>query len=89
MTTMAAPVGADPIHEAREVARQTRAVNKKLDAVNARRREVIVELLAMGLTQSEVARHLDLSRQRVTQYVAELREAGLIPALVVEDDAGE
>lgn len=74
----AVAVVTDPIHEAREVSRKARALQKQVDAVNARRREIIAELFNAGLSQGEIARLLDLSRQRITQYVAELREAGMI-----------
>lgn len=73
------PTVADPIHEARKVTKDARRIQKQLDAVNARRRQIIALLLAHGLTQAEVARQLDISRQRVTQYVDELRAAGVIP----------
>lgn len=67
----------DPIHEAREVRRKARAIQKQVDEVNRRRREVIAELFRAGLTQAEIARLLDVSRQRVTQYANELRDAGV------------
>ena len=67
--------------ELREAERRARALAKaahkaaeQVAAINARRREIIAELLAYGLTQNEIAGLLDLSRQRITQYVNETRE---------------
>ena len=86
MNTATMPTVADPIHEARKVTKDARRIQKQLDEVNARRREVIAELIRLGLTQAEIARQLDITRQRVTQYVDELRAAGVLPPKADDDD---
>lgn len=62
------------------VARKARRVSRQLDAIEARRREIVAQLIELGLEQSDVARLLDISRQRVSQIVAALREDGRLPA---------
>jgi len=74
-----APVPLDLVREAVEVARRAHRLAVQVEAVNLRRREIIAALILSGLQQQEVARLLDISRQRVTQYVDELRAAGQLP----------
>jgi len=74
------PVPLDLVHEAVEVARRARRLAVQVEAVNLRRREIIAALILSGLQQTEVARLLDLSRQRITQYVDELKASGQLPA---------
>lgn len=81
------PVTVDLVREAVEVSRRARRLTAQVDAVNRRRREIIAALILSGLHQTEVARLLDLSRQRITQYVEELRASGQLPA--AGDDGAE
>jgi DNA-directed RNA polymerase specialized sigma subunit len=73
------PVTVDLVREAVEVSRRARRLATQVEAVNLRRREIIAALILAGLQQTEVARLLDLSRQRITQYVDELRASGQLP----------
>lgn len=68
-----------PLRDAAALTAKARRLQRQVDAVNARRREIIAELIRLGLNQREIARHLDLSPQRVSQYVAELRADGTLP----------
>ena len=73
------PASVDLVREAVEVTRRARRLAVQVEAVNLRRREIIAELIMAGLHQTEIARLLDLSRQRITQYVDELRAGGQLP----------
>ena len=66
--------------------RRARRLQAQVEAINKRRREIIAALIGAGLRQQEVARLLDISRQRITQYVEELRAEGLLPPAVAGDD---
>lgn len=67
------------LQDALTVTRKARRLAAQVEAVNLRRREIIAALIGAGLRQNEVARLLDISRQRITQYVDEMRAEGLLP----------
>jgi len=74
------------VQDALAMTRKARRLQAQVEAINRRRREIIAALIGAGLRQQEVARLLDISRQRVTQYVDELRAEGLLPPAGDEDD---
>jgi predicted transcriptional regulator len=67
------------VQDALTVTRKARRLAAQVEAINKRRREIIAALILRGLRQNEIARLLDISRQRITQYVEELRASGEIP----------
>ena len=74
------------VQDALTVTRKARRLAAQIEVVNLRRREIIAALIGAGLRQNEVARLLDISRQRITQYVEELRAAGELPPSGPNDD---
>jgi len=74
------------VQDALAMTRRARRLQAQVEAINKRRREIIAALIGAGLRQQEVARLLDISRQRITQYVEELRAEGLLPPAVAGDD---
>ena len=82
------PAPVDLVREAAAVTARAHRLRAQMDTVNERRREIIAELIEQGIPQLMVARMLDLSRQRITQYVDELRKSGRLPAAGDDCDAG-
>jgi len=82
MTTTAhgAGVPLELIQDARLVTRNARRLEGQIATINARRRELVAQMYEQGLIQAEIGRLLDISRQRVTQYVEDLRASGRLPA---------
>ena len=67
------------VRDASRMMYEVRRVERLVETIHLRRLEIVAQLAEAGMRQSDIARLLDLSRQRVTQLIDRLREEGRLP----------